>query len=68
MRPTFISTIIFLLTLTSCGSFSNKAPIRIVHYNIKELTTEKLTGRILSETENTTNVQSAEGRYQIYIH
>ena len=36
--------------------------------DLGELTTEKLTGRILSETENTTNVQSAEGRYQIYIH
>ncbi len=42
MRPMFIFSLTFLLFLSSCGSFSNKAPIRIVHYNIKELDSNKI--------------------------
>lgn len=54
--------------LLSEAAAEKTALIEQLREDLSELTTEKLTGRILSETENTTNVQSAEGRYQIYIH
>ena len=41
---------------------------KITLEDLEALTTENLTGRILTETQNTTDVQTAEGRYQIYIH
>lgn len=34
--------IVTLFLVSGCGSFSNKAPIRIVHYNIKELDSTKI--------------------------
>ena len=44
------------------------ALIEQLREDLSELTTEKLTGRALAESQNTREQLSNEARYQIYIH
>ncbi len=49
--------ILGLLLISGCGSFSKEAPIRIVHYNIKELDSTKI-NKPNSQLENVKKVLS----------
>ena len=54
--------------LLSEAQAEKEALIIQLREDLSELTTEKLTGRTLSENENKLGAQTTEGRYQIYIH
>lgn len=42
MGKSLLLSLLYLTTLSACGSLTNKEPIRIVHYNIKELDSAKI--------------------------
>jgi endonuclease/exonuclease/phosphatase family metal-dependent hydrolase len=42
MGKSFLLAFIAITTLNACGSFTNAPPIRILHYNIKELDSTKI--------------------------
>ena len=54
--------------LLSEAQSEKTALIEQLREDLGELTTAKLTERVLDETNNTRDQLGAEGRYQIYIH
>ena len=62
------TTTLYYQRLLSEAQAEKEALIIQLREDLSELTTEKLTGRTLSENENKLGAQTTEGRYQIYIH
>ena len=54
--------------LLSEAQSEKTALIEQLREDLGELTTVKLTERVLGETQNTLDSNKLEGRYQIYIH